>query len=116
MRPYIIERLAVAATVLALATASGSALAQTTARPPGTSPLEQYAPPINSGQPSAQQPQPTPDHDNSLSNRLSGSGGVVHPPSTDDPGVITPPDAGPHAMPVVPPPNAPGGKPNVVPK
>lgn len=116
MRPHIIERLAVAATVLALATASGGVLAQTAVRSPDTSPPEPYGPPINSGQPSAQQPQPTPDHDNSLSNRLSGSGGVVHPPPTDDRGVVTPPDGGPHAMPVVPPPNAPGGKPNVVPK
>lgn len=110
-------KLAAAATVLALAAASGGALAQTPTHPPDIAPPDKYGSPIGPGQPPEQQAQPAPDQDNgSLSNHRSGSGGVVQPPSTDDRGVITPPNAGPHAMPVIPPPNAPNGNPNVAPK
>jgi hypothetical protein len=52
-----------------------------------------------------------------LSHQLSRSGGVIHPPANVDPGITQPaPDIGPHSMPVIPPPDTPGGNPDVKPK
>jgi hypothetical protein len=50
-----------------------------------------------------------------LSDQLAQSNGVICPPSGVDPKMATPPRAG-GAMPVIPPPGAPGGDPNTVPK
>ena len=52
-----------------------------------------------------------------LSHQLSRSGGVIHPPVNVDPGITQPaPHIGPHSMPVIPPPDTPGGNPEVKPK
>ena len=52
-----------------------------------------------------------------LSEQLSRSGGVIKPPDNVDRKIEAPtPDPGAHSMPVVPPPGAPGGDPNVKPK
>jgi len=52
-----------------------------------------------------------------LSHQLSRSGGVIHPPANVDPGITQPaPDIGPHSMPVIPPPDTPGGNTDVKPK
>jgi hypothetical protein len=54
---------------------------------------------------------------NSLSEQLSHSGGIITPPENVDRGIEAPtPDPGAHSMPVVPPPGAPGGDPNIKPK
>jgi len=45
---------------------------------------------------------------------LSHSGGVLAPPPTHDPSVVTPPRDG--SMPAIPPPGTPGGDPSVQPK
>jgi hypothetical protein len=52
----------------------------------------------------------------SLSHELSRSGGVIHPPSTPDRGVVAPPNQGTSRTPVIPPPGTPGGNPLVQPK
>ena len=54
---------------------------------------------------------------NPLSEQLSRSGGVIKPPENVDRKIEAPtPDPGAHSMPIVPPPGAPGGDPNVKPK
>jgi hypothetical protein len=54
---------------------------------------------------------------NSLSEQLSRSGGVIKPPENVDRKIEAPtPDPGAHSMPIVPPPGAPGGDPDVKPK
>jgi len=110
MRTTFINALARAATVLALAAASTGAFAQSANKPPDMTPPDKYGPPVTGVNP----PQGS-DDSGSLSNHLSGSGGVVTPPPTGDKGVIPPPDAGPNAMPVIPP-NAPNGNGNTEPK
>jgi hypothetical protein len=53
-----------------------------------------------------------------MSDRLSKSQGVIHPPQEEvDPAMKqeTPP-TGPNSMPVIPPPGTPGGNPSVKPK
>jgi hypothetical protein len=58
----------------------------------------------------------TPPGDN-LSEKLDKSGGVIKPGGNIDPKMqVAPPDPGPAATPVIPPPGTPGGNPNVVPK
>lgn len=54
-----------------------------------------------------------PDGDGSLSNRLSRSRGVIHPPETGDGGVMPPARDGARSMPVIPPPGSPEGNRNV---
>jgi len=90
------------ATVLALAAVTNGVFAQSANQP--ITPPDKYGPPIDGGNPPQGQAQPPPGGNNgSLSDHLSGSGGVVTPPPTGDKGVIPPPDAGPNAMPVIPP-------------
>jgi hypothetical protein len=56
-----------------------------------------------------------PQQDKNLSQKLAQSNGVICPPPTADPGIRKPaPPGGP--MPVIPPPGAPSGDPNVQPK
>jgi len=56
-----------------------------------------------------------PPQDKTLSQKLAQSNGVICPPPTVDPGIRKPaPPGGP--MPVIPPPGAPGGDPDVQPK
>jgi hypothetical protein len=53
----------------------------------------------------------------SLSEQLSRSGGVIRPPAEIDKPMEAPtPDPGARSMPVIPPPGAPGGNPDVKPK
>lgn len=53
----------------------------------------------------------------SLSGQLSRSGGVIHPPAEIDKPMEAPtPDPGARSTPVIPPPGAPGGNPDVKPK
>ncbi len=52
----------------------------------------------------------------SLSHELNRSGGIIRPPPTHDPGVVSPPNQGISRTPVIPPPGSPGGNPNVQPK
>lgn len=105
MRTNSLKTFAGAATVLALAAASNGVFAQSANQPPDITPPDKYGPPINGGNPPQAQPAPGEDS-GSLSNHLSGSGGVVTPPPTGDKGgVIPPPDAGPNATPVIPPNN-----------
>ena len=52
----------------------------------------------------------------SLSHELSRSRGVIHPPTSPDRNVVTPPHVGTSPMPVIPPPGTPGGNPRVQPK
>lgn len=104
MRPSLLNTFAGVATVLALAAASSGAFAQSANQPPDMTPPDKYGPPVNGGNPPQGQAQPPPgDESGSLSNHLSGSGGVMKPPPTGDKGVIPPPDTGPNAMPVIPP-------------
>lgn len=104
MRTGALDRLAGTATALALAAVSSGAFAQGASRPPDMTPPDEYGPPIEGGNPPQQQVQPAPgENGGSLSDHLSGSGGVVKPPPTGDKGVISPPSAGPNAMPVIPP-------------
>ena len=106
MRTGKLAWLARTATVLALVAASSGAFAQGASQPPDLTLPDKYGPPIEGGNPPQQQAQPAPGEDSgSLSNHLSGSGGVVKPPPSGDTGVIPPPDAGPNAMPVIPPNN-----------
>lgn len=103
MRTNSLKTFAGIATVLALAVASNGAFAQSANQSSDITPPDKYGPPINGGNPPQAQPTPG-DNSGSLSNHLSGSGGVVTPPPTGDKGgVIPPPDAGPNATPVIPP-------------
>lgn len=53
----------------------------------------------------------------SLSEQLSNSGGVIHPPTRIDKPMTAPtPDPGARSTPVIPPPGTPGGNPDVKPK
>jgi hypothetical protein len=55
--------------------------------------------------------------DESLSDRLGKSGGVLQPPAGVDPGIHAPaPEPNPQTTPVIPPPGTPGGDPSVQPK
>lgn len=56
-----------------------------------------------------------PDKSANLSDQLAQSNGVICPPAGVDPKMAAPPRAG-GATPVIPPPGAPGGDPNTVPK
>ncbi len=58
-------------------------------------------------------PPGTPDMPGSSSGQPEG---VIPPPHTGDPNVLTPPDQGTGTMPVVPAPGTPGGNPNVQPQ
>jgi hypothetical protein len=53
--------------------------------------------------------------DNTLSDRLSQSKGVICPPAGVDPGISVPPSGG-GRTPVIPPPGTPGGDPSIQPK
>lgn len=53
----------------------------------------------------------------SLSDKLSQTGGVIHPQQNSDPGISKPvPPSGSTPMPVIPSPGSPGGDPSVTPK
>ena len=52
----------------------------------------------------------------SLSEKLSNTGGVIHPKTDIDPSINTAPPAAEGRMPVIPPPGTPGGDPSVQPK
>ena len=51
-----------------------------------------------------------------LSDKLAKQNGTLRPPETDSVGTVIKPRQGAGAMPVIPPPGAPGGNPRVVPK
>jgi hypothetical protein len=66
--------------------------------------------------PQGQAPAPGAGSD-SLSGQLSRSGGVIHPPAEVDKPMEAPtPDPGARSTPVIPPPGAPGGNPDIKPK
>jgi hypothetical protein len=52
----------------------------------------------------------------SLSDKLDKSGGVICPPNNVDPNMKAPTPQGGNTMPVIPPPGSPGGDPSVRPK
>jgi hypothetical protein len=52
----------------------------------------------------------------SLSDKLGKSGGVICPPNNVDPNMTAPAPQGGSKMPVIPPPGSPGGDPHVQPK
>ena len=84
-----------------------------TPKPPSTSPqVPPSAEAPRSGSDTA--PSTTPP---ATSEQLSRSGGVIKPPENVDPKMQAPtPNPGPQSMPIVPPPGAPGGNPDVKPK
>jgi hypothetical protein len=84
---------------------------------------QQQIPPLL-GQPPSQNtcaPHPGPPSDEttgsgqSLSDRLAASKGVICPPAGVDPGISAPPVGG-GRTPVIPPPDTPGGDPNIKPR
>jgi hypothetical protein len=82
-------------------------------------PFEVFAKDQGSEQPPLRVPEATQDNSpgKTLSDRLNSTGGVIHPPSEVDPGVVKPaPQMPPQSMPVVPPPGTPGGNEHVQPK
>jgi len=52
----------------------------------------------------------------SLSEELSRSGGIIHPPASGDGNVVLPPNQRTSRTPIIPPPGTPGGNPLVQPK
>lgn len=97
---------------LAIAGSGVTAHAQSNRTPP--------VPPARPGVPPQAQPAPSgPSGRNSSEapgESLSQSQGVIRPPATEDPGVISPPNGGTTPMPEIRPPGTPGGNPNVQPK
>jgi len=93
-----------------LAGSSLSALAQTTPGAPGT---DQVIPEKDRTRP-VDQPG---NSQQSLSDKLDKSGGVLKPSGDIDPQMTKPaPVPNPNSTPVIPPPGSPGGDPNVKPK
>lgn len=93
-----------------LGLASVPALAQTTPGAPGT---DQVIPEKDRSRP---QDQPG-TANQSLSDKLDKSGGVIKPPADVDPKMAKPaPVPNPNSTPVIPPPGSPGGNPDVKPK
>jgi hypothetical protein len=94
----------------ALAGMAAAALAQTTPGAPGT---DQVIP-----EKDRSRPQDLPGNSQqSLSDKLDKSGGVIKPPADVDPKMATPaPVPNPNSTPVIPPPGSPGGNPDVKPK
>jgi hypothetical protein len=82
-----------------------------TVPPPSTDPRNVTPPaPGSSGSSTSEQT-------GSISDQLSRSGGVIHPPANVDPEMRQPaPNTGPNSMPVVPPPGTPENNPQVKPK
>jgi hypothetical protein len=84
---------------------------------------DKQAPPEQPRGPVPQAPAPTDKGPNdkagsdSLSGQLSRSGGVIRPPAEIDKRMEAPtPDPGARSTPVIPPPGAPGGNPDIKPK
>ncbi|MBV9859125.1 MAG: hypothetical protein JO038_03330 [Alphaproteobacteria bacterium] len=83
--------------------------------------LAQQPPPV-AGRPAPKAVPEAPDQggagssSGSLSEKLDRSGGVIHPPAGVDPGLTRPVPDQAGRMPVIPPPGAPGGNPQVNPK
>jgi hypothetical protein len=93
-----------------LAGMAAPALAQTTPGAPGT---DQVIPEKDRSRP---QDQPG-NSQQSLSDKLDKSGGVIKPPADVDPKMAKPaPVPNPNSTPVIPPPGSPGGNPDVKPK
>ncbi len=107
-------RRALALCALMLAWAPPFATAQTQNAP------ELQTPDAGAGSPQGQKPPSSslPSTEQNPSETLGRSGGVIKPPGGVDSGISVPPkDSGAgSAMPVIPPPGAPGGNPNVQPK
>jgi hypothetical protein len=93
-----------------LAGMAAPALAQTT---PGATGTDQVIP-----EKDRSRPQDLPGNSQqSLSDKLDKSGGVIKPPADVDPKMATPaPVPNPNSTPVIPPPGSPGGNPDVKPK
>jgi hypothetical protein len=93
-----------------LAGMAAPVLAQTTPGAPGT---DQVIPEKDRSRP-ADQPS---NAQQSLSEKLDKSGGVIKPPADVDPKMAKPaPVPNPNSTPVIPPPGSPGGNPDVKPK
>jgi hypothetical protein len=81
------------------------------ASPPSASPSPSQIPPT------IPDPGVSGSSQESLSDKLSRSGGVIKPPADVDPAMKqTPPPTGPQSMPIIPPPGSPGGSQPVQPK
>jgi hypothetical protein len=74
-------------------------------------------PPPSQRSPTLPDPGSSGSSQESLSDKLSRSGGVIKPPADVDPAMKqTPPPTGPQSMPIIPPPGSPGGSQPVQPK
>jgi hypothetical protein len=78
----------------------------------GPPPSQNRCPPYLGGAPPSNE---TTGSGQSLSDRLAASKGVICPPAGVDPGISAPPVGG-GRTPVIPPPDTPGGDPNIRPK
>ena len=96
------------AAVTALAIWSLPSLAQVTVQPP---------PPVDTQKVIPEKIRPPGQREETLSDKLDKSDGVIRPPSNIDPEITKPaPVTPPSNMPVIPPPGSPGGNPRVEPK
>ena len=107
-----------AALALVLLTLGGAAAQAQPASPPlqppsGQSPSNQPACPPGTG---GNAPTVGSGQSGNLSDKLAGSNGVICPPAGVDPQMRVPPPQEGGRMPVIPPPGAPGGDQNTVPK
>ncbi len=93
--------------------------AATNPSPADPRPSDKSQAPADAGNAGRASPQTQPNSDaapGSLSRELNRSGGVIRPPPTRDPGVVSPPNQGVSRTPVIPPPGSPGGNPEIQPK
>ena len=107
-----------AALALVLLTLGGAAAQAQSTSPPlqppsGQSPSNQPACPPGTG---GNAPTVGSGQSGNLSDKLAGSNGVICPPAGVDPQMRVPPPQEGGRMPVIPPPGAPGGDQNTVPK
>jgi hypothetical protein len=105
-----------AAVALGAALTLASAHSQTRADRPQPVPEERQTQPTGPDQSTGPQQGTSTAPSGSLSDELSRSGGVLQPPITGDQGVVPPPAAGSQSTPVIPPPDTPGGNPEIRPK
>jgi hypothetical protein len=115
MKPRCHLLLAVGAFLL-IAIIARPAAAQGQAPPQAQPPQSPQGQAPQGQRPQGQAPAPGAGSD-SLSGQLSRSGGVIHPPAEVDKPMEAPtPDPGARSTPVIPPPGAPGGNPDIKPK
>ena len=95
---------------------SAAARAQTTPQAPPPQSQDKNVVPQRPGDQAPQDKAPG-AASGSLSEQLSRSGGVIHPPTAIDRPIEAPtPNPGARSMPVIPPPGTPGGNPDIKPK